>query len=284
MNLELPDFIKYERICAPLVVNDLADFLKGRAVSVFEKIDGGNCQVRQSNFKLLPGSRSKYLRGNAVKRFPWFERFTRWTYSNSSLYNLPENLVMFGEWSGNHTIDYAPENTDQFYLIDVLDQSAGVFLPYEMAKRTIDKIGIEGVRFLDELAIGEVSVPTIESILSAPSSLGDVNKEGLVIKDYYSDRQIAAKVYHPKFAEKLKTPKGRVDYLLPQRFRKGIFRILEEGNGLVSRAALVAEVSRDVQEEEGISIPEAKIARRLRYYLEHDGLKKVSQFIDTSNL
>ena len=91
---------------------------------IFEKIDGGNCQVRKINGRLYAGSKSNFLTGPVIEKSEWFGKLLGWMYPNSSLFSLPENVILFGEWSGNHTIDYR-KNNDKFFLIDVFRMKGG---------------------------------------------------------------------------------------------------------------------------------------------------------------
>lgn len=266
-------FVKYGKISAVASPRKLTDFLKSRTCEVTEKIDGGNCQIRNIRWQLVPGSKANVLTGRKINSLPWFEKFVRWVYSNNSLYNLPGDVVVFGEWAGNHTIDYGKEN-DQFFMLDVLNTKQKRFMTYGQAKSFLDDNGIKGMRQLRTLAKGNVSVETLEKLLEEPSDFYSGPKEGLVIKDYSINPPIRVKTYHPDFSEKIETSEGKIELLTPARFRKTIYRLIEGcGNSKIRYVALVAKVVEDVREEEGVTPSIPFTLHKLRQYLEDGSLK-----------
>src|SRR3990172_6688378 len=105
-----PAFVKYPSI--PHLAETL-EILDGNNLQVFEKLDGGNCQVRMFNGELFCGNRSNFLRREEYFRFPWFKDFKRWTMSNQGLYGLPQSLIVYGEFTSPHTVPYEPEFTNK---------------------------------------------------------------------------------------------------------------------------------------------------------------------------
>jgi hypothetical protein len=245
MSSKVVPFVKYESICSLVETEDVKQFGKSD-FKVFEKIDGGNCQIRRQDWNLYPGNRANFLKGPKVKSLPWFGKFVGWTYSNSSLYQLPENLIVFGEWSGNHTIDYSPLNNDKFFVIDVLDLNKNRFMDYDCARVALDEMGIKGVHFLPILHEGPVSPNELEVMLQERSDYYDGPKEGLVLKDYSADPHRFYKVYHSDFAEARKDRFGNVDYLTPARFSKAYNRLLDEGKDRFTLNEYLREVYADV--------------------------------------
>jgi len=288
----LPDFVKYGKIPSLAEPEDILSY-KDREFEVFEKVDGGNCQVRVYNWQLFPGTKSNFLKGDIINTWPWFQKFVKWTYSNESLYNLPESLVLFGEWSGNHTIEYSSEYTDRFVVLDVFDTLTGRFLRYSDAIDVLNLAKIKDVVFLRTLANGFLRPSDIERLLlEEPSDFYDGPREGLVLKDYSSEPPLFLKIHHPDFAEKRKvldekkgrTRKGNVDYLTPNRFRKSIYKILEEEQRRdFSYTDLVEHVRRDVLEEEGFELDYDVVERRLRDYLNAGKLASVLNNFDISS-
>ena len=134
-----PEFVKYPRIKALGSSSQPIPLDLKTIVSVFEKIDGGNCQIRNRNWQLLPGCKANYLTNMNKENFEWFEKLLKWTYSNNSLYNLPEDIVVFGEWTGNHTIRYGPAFSDRFAMIDVLDLNSKRFVEYSDAVKFLQE-------------------------------------------------------------------------------------------------------------------------------------------------
>ncbi len=185
-----PEFIKYPEI--PHLAEAL-DILDGK-VQVFEKIDGGNCQVRMSNGRLFCGSRANFLKRKEFFRFDWFKDFNRWAMSNPSLRSLSENLIVYGEFAAYHTLTYLPEFTNRFFLIDIYDLNSERFLPYGKSRGILeDKLHTEDILFLDSLAKGRVNLDSVNALAMGPSQYSPYEREGVVIKDYR--RQKFAKLW-----------------------------------------------------------------------------------------
>jgi len=91
IKMPYPDFIKYGRIPHIMEVPELLD----NNVEVYEKLDGGNSQVRIFKNRILAGNRSKFLT-DKDRRFSWFQDFKKEAMSNYSLYYLSENLIVYG--------------------------------------------------------------------------------------------------------------------------------------------------------------------------------------------
>lgn len=280
-----PNFVKYESICSILPTINLDQFL-GKEVQVFEKIDGGNCQVRKvptqtGGFGLLGGSRANFLKGTVVQRREWFQEFTKWMYQNSSLYNLPENLVMFNEFAGNHTITYSPDFNNKPFLIDLLDQETRRFLPYDESRKRISQLGIENVLLLNVLFKGQITEKVMKELLKKNSEYYPGHKEGIVIKDYNSNPQTFAKVLHPEFAEKKLKKDGQIDYLTPSRYKKVILRWLDENevNTGIDESSYIDAVRENVIREEKVDCDRDRVRRRLRLYLHSGKLKQIEKYL-----
>ena len=278
---KLPKFVKYGKISS--VVNSTflgPDFFR-RELEVFEKIDGGNCQVRRvGEWDLVAGNKANFLKGDVIKRHSWFSDFNGWMYSNPSLYNLPMNLIMFGEWTSLHTIKYSEKNTDNFFVLDLYDLDKKKFIEYEKTREILEKYGIKDVKFLDVKFNGRLNAALLESILNEPSDLYDGEKEGLVVKDYNSDPQFRLKLYHPLHSEKTHLSNGTFDYLTPSRFIKSIYRLMEQKKGDKSRFSdVVEEVIRDVRTEEGTFYNLPVVSMRLSSYIKDGKLGYASKYL-----
>jgi len=249
----LPEFVKYESIIAPVEFELPFDRLQAPAL-VFEKVDGGNCQIRRpAEWQLLAGSRSNFLTGNVAHKRFWFQNLLKWMRTNSSLYSLPENFIMFGEWMGHHTIDYGVEN-DQFVFLDLLDLRTKKFRPYDEAVGFLQEQGITGFAALPALYEGVVNTKVLEKLVQEPSSFYPGPREGLVIKDYSSTPQVSFKVYHPDFVEKRKALDDPhaiegIDYLTPGRYERALHRLLDGVKEVISKGDIVEEVLADVAKE-----------------------------------
>ena len=219
-------FVKYGSIEEVSRCDELKN-MQGNGVMAFEKIDGGLCQVRNIDRKLFPGSKANFLTGSAAKKTEWFHNFIAWAYSNPALYRLPEEVVLFGEWSGNHTIDYGANN-DRFFVIDLLNLATNRFFRYDKAKCFLDWKGIEEIKFLPILAFGGIEKKTLDSILEQPSYYYPGPKEGIVIKDYAGEEQTFVKMLNPGFAEKRARLFGRTDPFTEARVRKNLMSGIEQ--------------------------------------------------------
>lgn len=177
-------FLKYPRMQHLAEALDILD----NNVSVFEKMDGGNSQIRKVRGRIVCGSRARFLLRERDLIQPWFKGFQKWALSNYSFYNLPESLVMYGEWLSRHTIEYHSEFTNRFFLLDVYDASKKRFLPYEEAKQLKEDLGVEDVLTLNELANSKVTKNQLEKLALGKSDYSDGNREGVVIKDYEHQR------------------------------------------------------------------------------------------------
>ncbi len=268
------EFIKYGKILA------LDDFSDIRIYSqndffVFEKIDGGNCQVRKINGSLVAGSRANFLRGKKLNRFEWFKKLNGWMHSNKSLYNLSEDVVLFGEWAGNHTIDYNQDSSNKFYLIDLFDINSRTFFDYDSAFDYSKEIQLLDVNILNVLHQGVVDKKILEELLNEKSSYYDGPKEGLVLKDY--EKNIFLKIYHEDFVEKRKGLDGRMDYLPRARFNKAFFRLLDEREDGVKQEDLINAVYQDVLQEEKAKCSIQKVKQRFEKYYNRGDLPKVRE-------
>ncbi len=241
-------------------------------VEVFEKLDGGNCQVRKVKGKLLHGSRGQWITGANKDRVEWFKKFNKWFYPNYHLHKLPENLVVFAEWLGHHTINYNKEFADKFYLTDVFDFDSGRFLPYFRGVERLNKAGVRGFKISHPVARGRLgSIDLNRLVLDEPSGFYNGPKEGIVIKDYNSNSQEFFKMYHPDFAESREERSGKIDHLTKVRFRKAYFGILEEfGSAALGVNRIVDAVVQNITEEYKQNYDPKEVKKRLEYYIVFD--------------
>ncbi|MDP3986781.1 MAG: RNA ligase family protein [Nanoarchaeota archaeon] len=178
----LPDFVKYPRTPH---LGEVPEIIGSDSLEVYEKLDGGNCQIRMHEGRLFCGNRSKFLIREGGFRLDWFRDFHRWTMSNYSLYNLSEDTVFFGEFLSYHTIPYDSEFQNRFFFIDAYDLGEERFIPYQDSRRTLlDDLQIQDVLFLDPLAKGKVSMNHLRSLAVDDSPYTSYGREGIVVKDY----------------------------------------------------------------------------------------------------
>jgi len=276
--MERPEFVKYGRLDTLVELGDVRPHLK-RELKVFEKVDGGNCQVRNiGGWDLAGGTKANYLDGRKARARPWFGKFFKWLHSNKTLYNLPSNVVLFGEWSGNHTITYSDENTDQFFVIDVKDLDTGKFLKYGEGRDLVELSGVRDVRFLEVLAEGKLEVELIDALLNEQSDLYGGHREGLVLKAY-DDPQEIFRLHHPDFSEAFKALGGRVEYVTPSRIQKSLHKLFDEEAERITKEEIIDRVVRDVAEERG-NVSHLYVRRKFEKYIEEEKLEGVKRFLD----
>jgi hypothetical protein len=266
--IPLPPFIKYgsiEEVTRLRVLRDLFE----KEVEVFEKLDGGNCQVRKINGRLYAGSKANFLIGPVVGKTEWFGRLNGWMYSNSTLYQLPEHIIMFGEWGGHHTIHYDKDAIDKFHVIDVLDLNQRTFMEYEKGKALLQNCGIEDVRFFNPLAKGRVNQRILEELLRQPSANYSGTKEGIIVKDYQSRPQKFVKILNPGFEEKRERLWGKIDHFTEARVRKNIQAAIElHGTEGLTLDKLYAYMREDIMKEGGGEYDLDYIRRKVRPHLD----------------
>lgn len=270
------EFVKFGKLQGLLSANQI----EGMAgpFQVTEKIDGGNSQIRNLEGRLIGGSRANYLHGPRLRSRPWFGKFNAWIHNNTSLYKLHKDLVLFGEWSGNHTIDYG-ENNDQFFMLDLVDIKNGAkSMPYDLAQGILADLGVTGINFLQTLASGDITGEELNNILLAPSNYYDGPKEGVVLRNNVTGQRL--KLYHPDYAEKVLLDGDQIDYLTPARFRKAIFYLVDETKKKkVSMGDVVEAVKRDVVTEEGRHLETSDIGDRFYSHLSSGKLLKAAEHL-----
>ncbi|MEK6830192.1 MAG: RNA ligase family protein [Nanoarchaeota archaeon] len=181
MNSEL-EFIKYPEI--PHLMENL-EILDSDNLEVYEKLDGGNSQVRILDGIIRTGSRANFLNKEEHFRFDWFKDFNNWAKSNYSFYNLPENLIAYFEFLSPHTLKYKKEFENRAFLIDVCDLNPRKFIPYEVARQGLKELSIEGILFLEPLAKGNLNIDQAKKLAMGESQYSFCGREGIVIKDYH---------------------------------------------------------------------------------------------------
>ena len=277
-NKMLPEFVKYGRLttlASPEEVKSYSD----RTLEVFEKIDGGNCQVRNiGGWNLFGGSKSRFLQGPFIHRWPWFQKFLKWMRSNESLYNLPQNFILFGEWMGNHTIRYKQEHVDKFFVLDVMELPERRFMEYYEVRGFLSGLKIRDVNFLETLELGKIDAGTLERLLNEPSDFYEGPKEGLVLKDYESPQQQFFRLYHPEFSELLSSREGNADCLTVARFRKNIWAAFEEKGRKLYTEDILKYVRRDIEDDRRDVPKEKEINKKLNDFLIKRALDDVRKY------
>jgi hypothetical protein len=177
-----PPFVKYPEI--PHLFENL-EILDYNNLETYEKLDGGNSQVRILDERILTGSRSNFLDREEYFRFDWFKDFNNWAKSNYSLYNLPKNLIAYFEFLSPHTLKYKPEFENRAFLIDIYDLNQRRFIPYEVAREGLKELDVKGLLFLESLTKGSLDIEQAKKLAMGESQYSDYGREGIVIKDYH---------------------------------------------------------------------------------------------------
>ncbi|MEM3091261.1 MAG: RNA ligase family protein [Candidatus Pacearchaeota archaeon] len=245
-----PEFIKYPEI--PHLMESL-EILDEVCLEVYEKLDGGNSQVRVYKGQILTGTRANFLYREEFFMFPWFKDFNKWAKSNYSFYNLPENLIVFGEFLAHHTRTYKPEFVNKFFFIDLYDLDKKRFIPYEDARKCLeDRLGIKDVIFLTPLAKGRLNLEKARKLALEPSVYSDEGKEGIIIKDYT----------HQKFAKLWRTSANSTKKGLIEEINKTILSLYHIDSS-ISLGILSLRVYRELRKS-GRDISLAEISKTIK--------------------
>ncbi len=200
---------------------------------VYEKIDGGNVSIRKQQGKVVPWSRGGPLGRSDKYYFPAFRHFV-FELLAPEVYQLPENLVIFGEFPhpGYGHLSYNLENLNHFFLIGVYDSEAGRFLQPEQAREKLTGLGLMGrIRPTPLLGRGSLSKAKANRLLRQ-SCLYHGPPEGLVLHLYHPALPQGLqmqKYYHPQFREIDPGKEGVERYATFRRLVKAGQRVLAEG-------------------------------------------------------
>ena len=252
-------FIKYPEI--PYLEANLG--ILDNSIYAFEKLDGGNCQVRNISGRLVGGSRSNFLQGKSLTRFKWFQDFNKWIRSTPELYSLDPNFVLFGEWLSFHNIRYDPEHENQFYFIDMYDIEEGRYVAWPEALENLAMMGIN-TKTPRILAEGKISQRRLDNLLlKRKSDYRTGIREGLVLKDY--ENQQFAKYLHPKFSEvaednRLPTVER---YVTKKRIEKTVRALLEEGK-VITKASITSKIQGELERNHKQKLSRKQILRRVK--------------------
>lgn len=279
---EKPPFVKYPEIP---IVDEAPQF--DNPVEVFEKLDGNNCQIRNWNGRIFPGSRSNYLDSRLYddpnklgELKAWMSHFKKWSLGNGSLYSLPEDHIIFGEWMEGGKVIYPKRLNQKFVMIDVaqLNGNGGIdrFLEYETAVNFCRKHGFEEIVFEEMSNFGPVRPDNFQRIFDKANdpanrvAVGDI--EGIVIKDYVSIPQVFGKCLSPGYSEIRASERNpKVRYITPSRIRKAYFSLLEQGarEDEITTQALIHAAATNIAKETGVKTPDlAELRRCVKQYLD----------------
>ncbi len=249
MKKDIESFVKYPKI--PYIDETLDVF--GHEGYIFEKIDGSLTQVRKINGDLVGGTKANYLDRKRAIKSPWMSDFLKWMYSNYSLHNLPENMIMYGEWLEPITVEYFPENLRKFYFIDLgfVEGKKPVFYDYEEARGYLDNWGIKDVVALDPIEKGFFDYNSVINNLENYRGKLGLEIEGIVLKNY--NLQLFAKSLNKKYSEirrQAQTLEGK--YINRPRINKSIKRLKDLGKEPLIND-IIRDIIKDIKEESDIS-------------------------------
>ena len=189
METQEKTFVKYPKI--PHLGESL-DILNN-PVRVYEKLDGGNAQIKKEGYRVFAGNRSHFLNDRRDKSL-WFLEFNKWVQRNLSFMNLPEDFVLYGEWislRSNLNFPYEQSTRNRFFFLDLFSVLDNTFVDYKDAVEIVSDWNIRGLDFLRCLKSGEISYEELTE-LCKKSDYRDGTAEGVVVKDY--DKQKFAKL------------------------------------------------------------------------------------------
>lgn len=250
-NLDLPEFVKYPKIH----YIEEASNIYGHEGYVFEKIDGSLTQVRKTESgRIVGGSRANYLIGKKAKKSRWMRDFSKWMHNSPSLYNLPNDMIIYGEWLNPISVEYNKENEDKFYFIDlaIVDDGKPLFYDYDEAVSYLNLWGLEDIVVLEPIQKGFFDAPSMKEIMqNYGGKLGD-EFEGLVLKNYATEE--FAKILTPKYSEIRKQAKNiEGKYITKTRIDKAKRRMNDSGVD-VNLENLVHEITQDIVAESGVYV------------------------------
>lgn len=178
----------------------------GDHITITEKIDGANSSfILNENGDIDCFSRNTNLDAENTLR-----GFYGWAQSINAD-NLNPNFRYYGEWLVSHKIQYKPEYYNKFYLFNVYDEEAGLYLSDKIMRAEASRLNLNTVPLIYE---GEyISFDHLMSFVGK-SDMAISYGEGIVVKNVdYRDRyghQLFVKLVHEDFCEiqKQKKPKN----------------------------------------------------------------------------
>ncbi|MEM4330416.1 MAG: RNA ligase family protein [Candidatus Pacearchaeota archaeon] len=274
-------FIKYPKI--PYLESEKE--LEGKEVYLFEKLDGSNCQIRKENWRVFAAKRSGDVlekEWENKKEKKWIENFYKWAMSNSSLLNLPEGIIFYGEWlhkkSFGNGVIYPEDCYDRFYLIDCIKTKENEnfeFLPYEEGEKIIKERSIEEVRILPYTKIFSPSLNELKKKIfgGLEKQIAEGIPEGIVIKDYSVNPPFMRKIVSEPYEEKDERIKDeRKKYITLSRIKKAYEKAIEEEEK-VSQQRIIEIIIKDIKEETNIDADVEYAKQRILNFLDMINLK-----------
>lgn len=231
--------VKYPKI---LPLEEALDILE-RPVYVFEKLDGANAQYFNYAGHVRSALRSADIMGS-TRNSPMFHDIQTtlskeyahfmgdYHYSLSSI--LPPHLTVFGEWLAKpevdfHTVVYPESLHNTFHIFDIYNTQTKRFIDPSYSSEEIRLFRSASLQVCVPLAQGRFSYEDLMQLLPG-SQYAEGDKEGLVIKDYSTQR--FAKFLNPAFSEVQKERTHLPEYCATRRIEKVIQRAREAGTSI----------------------------------------------------
>ncbi|WP_372609463.1 RNA ligase family protein [Halomonas sp.] len=180
---------------------DVETLLAGE-VLVEEKLDGANLGISWGeDAQMRVQNRGAYLEAPYRGQF---SRLNQWLMQHLAVFqqNLPEYVILFGEWcAARHSLDYAAL-PDWFLVFDVYDRQARRFWSMGRRNELAELLGLATVPLLQR---GRFTVKELEALVrTGRSAYRDGKLEGIVIRQYGPQWcEGRAKLVHPDFVQSI---------------------------------------------------------------------------------
>lgn len=161
-----------EVINGEIVIKGNADgFMPGDMIQITEKYDGSNASAEMVDGVLKLYSRTRDVTmGNSLNGF--------WEYAQERCLDLPEGIVVFGEWSGQKN-KLVYEKKNEWFVFDIWDRNTEEYLPQGNVKLFCKKHGLE---YIHELYYGPfISWDHCRYFMNKP--FYGKTQEGIVVKN-----------------------------------------------------------------------------------------------------
>jgi len=239
-------------------------------IYVFEKVDGANVSIRKDNKNNVVGWSRGAPIGHSKKYY--FNNFRRFLYEslNPQIYDLPENIIIFGEFTHNgygHII-YDKENINKFFMIGMYDQDESKFLHPEISQEWLELMDLDKkIQSVPLFAKGKVNPSLIKKFLKQSKLYSGV-PEGVVIHQYSDEFQHGlrfSKIYHPDFNEIDPKKKGVGKYITRRRFIKVAQNSISTSNGSFKANRIIEDTIEDIVKDTNLTKSELQNLRRMLY-------------------
>lgn len=151
--------------------NNTNAFEVGDIIQITEKYDGSNASIENINGEIFSYSRKQQLNfNNTLSGF--------YNYIQEKEPNIPEGLVIFGEWSGaRNKIIY--EKKHMWLVFDIFNKDTNTYMPQTYVKHFCAEHGFD---YINELYNGPfISWDHCRTFCNSPA-YGD-KQEGIVVKN-----------------------------------------------------------------------------------------------------